>query len=192
MNTNTYHFITHWQVKSTLAEVNDVLGNALDLVRWWPSVYLDVKQLAKGEESGVGRVISLYTKGWLPYTLKWQFRVTESHYPNGFAITALGDFVGRGVWTFKQEGENVLITYDWNILAEKPLLKYLSFIMKPIFGANHRWAMQKGYESLQIELQRRHATTSSERQLVPPPPPPTFAWLTPKDEAPSEMLAFIL
>ncbi len=33
------------------------------------------------------------------------------------------------------------ITYDWKIRAEKPLLRYLSLLMKPIFSANHRWAI---------------------------------------------------
>ena len=31
--TNSYHFITHWRVKATLDEVNQVLGNATDLAR---------------------------------------------------------------------------------------------------------------------------------------------------------------
>ena len=169
---NEYHFITHWRVQSTVAEVAEILGNAPDLSRWWPSVYLDVKQLEPGDENGVGKVISLYTKGWLPYTLRWQFRVTESN-PHGFTLEAWGDFVGRGIWTFEQDGEWVNVTYDWKIRADKPLLRDFSFIMKPIFGANHRWAMRKGEESLKLELARRHARTPEERALVPAPPSPT-------------------
>jgi hypothetical protein len=52
----------------------------------------------------VVKLVDLYTKGWLPYTLRWQFRVTESRSPYGFTIEALGDFVGRGIWTFAQDG----------------------------------------------------------------------------------------
>ena len=44
----------------------------------------------------------------------------------------------------------------------------------PIFGANHRWAMARGQESLRLELERRHAKTEAERRAVPAPPPPTF------------------
>jgi len=55
-------------------------------------------------------VIDLYTKGWLPYTLRWQFRVTESNPPLGFTIEAWGDFVGRGIWTFEQDGDVVNVT----------------------------------------------------------------------------------
>jgi len=174
MSSNVYHFITVWRVKTTLAEVNDIIGAAHDLPRWWPAVYLQVKELEAGDEHGVGKVIDLYTKGWLPYTLRWQFRVTESRYPYGFTLEAWGDFVGRGIWTFELDGEYINITYDWNIRADKPLLRYFSFIMKPIFSANHRWAMQKGLESLQLELARRQARTDEERTRIPLPPRPTF------------------
>ncbi len=174
MASNEYHFITSWRVKADLQEVNELIDNAPDLPRWWPSVYLAVKELARGDESGVGKVIDLHTTGWLPYTLRWRFRVIESRYPYGFTLEAWGDFVGHGIWTFRPEGDYVVVTYDWKIRADKPLLRNFSFIMKPIFSANHRWAMQKGLESLQLELARRHAATIEERARVPAPPPPTF------------------
>src|SRR3984885_10705844 len=149
MSANEYHFVSHWHVESTIEEVSDVLDNAPDLVRWWPSVYLSVKQ------SEPGGTVELLTKGRLPYTLHWFFRVTESHLPHGFSIEAWGDFEGRGTWTFEQDGPFVNITYDWRIRAEKPLLRYLSFALKPVFRANQRWATAPGEESLKAELGRR-------------------------------------
>lgn len=172
MASNDYHFITHWRVESTIKEVTDIIGDAADLVRWWPSVYLDVQVLEPGDENGLGKVVSLYTKGWLPYTLRWDFRVTAVR-EDGFTLQASGDFDGRGIWTFVQDGPWVNITYDWRISAEKPLLRYFSFLIKPIFAANHHWAMAKGEESLRLEIARRHARTPDERRLVPAPPSPT-------------------
>jgi hypothetical protein len=52
------------------------------------------------------------------------------------------------------------VRFDWNIVAEKPLLKYLSFLMKPIFRANHEWAMRRGQESLAREIERRRGQPS--------------------------------
>ncbi len=169
MATNDYHFITQWRVKSTIKEVSEIIGDAQGLTRWWPSVYLDVDVLEQGDEYGLGKVVDLYTKGWLPYTLRWQFRVTEVR-QDGFTLVAWGDFDGCGIWTFEQDGEWVNIIYDWKIKAEKPLLRYFSFIMKPIFSANHRWAMAKGEESLKLELARRHAVNQEELALIPEPP----------------------
>ncbi|HEX6798453.1 MAG TPA: hypothetical protein VF116_12155 [Ktedonobacterales bacterium] len=174
MASNEYHFITQWSVRGTLREVSDILGDAMALPRWWPSVYLAVREVAPGDpQTGLGREIDLYTKGWLPYTLRWWFRVVEAHPPDGFAIEAHGDFEGRGAWTFEQRGDWVEITYDWRIAADKPLLRYLSWLMKPIFAANHRWAMAQGEQSLKLELARRRAETDEERALIPAPPPPT-------------------
>ncbi len=64
----------------------------------------------------------------------------------------------------------MLITYDWRISATKPLLRRLSWLLRPAFSANHHWAMKRGEESLRLELRRRRAPA----EPVPPPPPPTF------------------
>ena len=94
----------------------------------------------------------------------------------GFTIDATGDFVGRGVWTFVQDGAFVNVTYDWRIRAEKPLLQTLSPVLRPLFEANHRWAMAQGEESLELEFERRRATSDAARAAIPPPPGPvTYA-----------------
>lgn len=168
MASNEYSFTTLWRFRSTCEEISEVLGNAHDLVRWWPSVYLEVAERSPGDAQGVGKQIALYTKGWLPYTLRWDFKVVDARSPHGFSIQAFGDFVGRGDWYFEQDGGFVNVRYDWVIEAEKPLLKNFSFLMKPIFSANHRWAMRMGEKSLELELQRRRGLPTD------PPPGPTF------------------
>jgi hypothetical protein len=173
---NQYHFITRWRVEGTCGEVADILGEPLALPQWWPSVYLGVDELAPAGPDGLGRRVRVHTKGWLPYTLDWEFVTTASRYPYGFTIDAHGDFVGRGEWTVKQDGPFVNIVYDWRISAEKPLLKTLTPILRPVFGANHRWAMAQGETSLKLELQRRRAMSEAARAAVPPPPGPvTYA-----------------
>jgi hypothetical protein len=171
-----YHFVTIWKIRGTAHEVAEVLGDPVGLARWWPSVYLEVRELEPGDPvTHVGRVVDLYTKGWLPYTLRWRFRITESRGDAGFALAAEGDLVGSGAWTLEQRGDIVDVQYDWRIRADKPLLRYGTFIFRPVFGANHRWAMARGEESLRLELRRRRATTEAERLAVPRPPAPTFA-----------------
>jgi len=170
MASNEYHFLTSWRVPGTCDEVSSILGEALDLPRWWPAVYLHVSELEPGDETGVGKVVALYTRGWLPYRLRWQFRVTEVARPHALALEAWGDFNGAGRWTFTQDGAFVDVTYDWRIRAEKPLLRRLSWLLKPAFAANHRWAMARGEESLLLELRRRHEPDAALRALIPPPP----------------------
>lgn len=152
MATNDYRFVTHWQVESDCEAVYTLLSSATALTRWWPSVYLDVEEVEPGDERGIGKAVRLLTKGWLPYRLRWQFQVTEATFPTGLALEAWGDFVGNGVWTFAQQGRTVAITYEWTVRADKPLLRCLSFLLKPIFAANHCWAMAQGEKCLRREL----------------------------------------
>ena len=85
-------------------------------------MYLEAKELKPGQPgTHLGREIALHTRGWLPYTLRWNFRVTDNRHPRGFSIEAWGD----------------------------------SLVMKPIFRANHEWAMRRGEESLAREIDRR-------------------------------------
>ncbi len=172
MASKDYHFITQWHIPGKVEEVTDIIRDNESLVHWWPSVYLRIDELTPGDTEGIGKVLDLYTKGWLPYTLHWQCRVSAIH-DDGFSLIASGDFEGRGIWTFKQNGPIVDVIYDWKISAEKPLLRYFSFIMKPLFSANHYWAMSRGEESLKLELARRRATTEQELLQVPLPPSPT-------------------
>jgi hypothetical protein len=169
---NEYHIITHWRIQGTIEEIAHILADGPGLMRWWPSVYLAVHELESGDARGLGKVLDLYTKGWLPYTLRWRCRISEIA-SNGFTLQAEGDFVGRGIWTFAQDGEWAIVTYDWKIQADKPLLRWLSFLMKPIFAANHRWAMDQGERSLKLELARRHAATPADLARIPAPPGPT-------------------
>ena len=188
MAANDYHFVTTWQIAATPGEISEVIGDAAGLARWWPSVYLDVRVVEPGAADGLGRVVELWTKGWLPYTLRWRFRVTESNPPHGFALVAEGDFVGRGIWTLTDApaprqvgGPMTRVEYDWLVVAEKGVLKHLSLVMRPIFGANHHWAMRRGEESLRLELARRRAaddpprprrTSGSSRSDLSAQPPP--------------------
>jgi len=173
MANNQYHFVDRWRVEADVREVADILEDALALPRWWGSVYFEVKQLEPGGEGGVGKLINLHAGGWLPYTLRINFRTVESRYPNGFSMEATGDFQGRGIWTFEQEGRFVNITYDWTIQANKPIIEKLSFLLKPIFRSNHNWTMNRGEQSLRLELLRRRAKLDAELANIPPAPRPS-------------------
>lgn len=173
-----YQFFTTWRVPGTIEEVKAVLGDARTLPEWWPAVYLQVDVVEPGGPDTLGAVVDLHTKGWAPYTLRWTLRVTEPITDSGFALEATGDLQGTGVWTFAQDGPEVVITYDWRISATKPLLRRLSWLLKPAFAANHHWAMRTGEESLRLELRRRRLAAGGQGEAVPPPPPATFGFVS--------------
>jgi len=174
MSTTDYHFIDKWRVEGEVKEVADIIEDALSLPRWWPAVYFEVKVIEPGGEGGIGKLIELRAGGWLPYTLLIKFRTVESNYPYGFKMEANGDLEGTGIWIFEQDGDHVNVTYDWTISANKPIIRQLSFLLKPIFRSNHNWTMKRGEESLKLELLRRRARTPEEAACIPAPPRPSF------------------
>lgn len=174
MTDSAYHFVDRWRVAGEVQEVADILEDARALPRWWGSVYFDVKEIEAGEQHGIGKLIRLQAGGWLPYTLRINFRTVATNYPHGFTMEATGDLEGQGIWTFEQDGDFVNVTYDWTIKANKPIIKKLSFLLKPIFRSNHNWTMKRGEESLKLELLRRRARSDDKARAVPAPPRPSF------------------
>jgi hypothetical protein len=155
MQPQELHLPTIWRIKGTVEQVYDVLSRPRDFPRWWPEVYLEVNELKAGNADGVGRVVALRTKGKLPYELNWQAEMTAAEKPHRMSVRARGDLDGRGEWRFRQDGEWVVATYDWTVLAAKPWMAVLAPLLKPVFAWNHRWAMQRGFEGLERELERR-------------------------------------
>jgi uncharacterized protein YndB with AHSA1/START domain len=154
MASNDYRFVTRWTVRGKRADVYRILSDPTGYVRWWPDVYLEVRPEHGAGPDGLGASGFLLTKGWLPYRLRWRYETVAADPPAGFSIKASGDFEGGGVWEFTQRGDEVDILFTWTIRAEKPLLRYLSFVFKPFFSANHRWAMERGLVRLREELAR--------------------------------------
>ncbi len=168
MGTSRYEFQTNWSLNATIEEVSAILEDIEHLSNWWPSVYLRVEILDQGGEKGVGKRVRLWTKGWLPYTLTWTFTVTENRAPHRFSLRAEGDFEGSGHWYLWQDADQAKVRFDWSIAAQKPLLKTLTPLMRPLFAKNHEWAMQQGLKSLELEVLRRRG------EQVGAPPQPTW------------------
>ena len=160
-----YHFVTQWKIYATVQETYEIIKDSSSLSQWWPSVYLEVKTIYPGMANGIGKQVSLLTKGYLPYTLRWTFEVSQIIPYQKIVLDATGDLNGRGIWTFQKTGEGCVVNFDWNVRFEKPILSWFSFLLRPVFELNHRWAMNKGLESLKLEILRRKGL-----QGVPRPP----------------------
>ncbi|MGH2538192.1 MAG: SRPBCC family protein [Candidatus Promineifilaceae bacterium] len=167
-----YHFEDRWRVRADVHEVADILSDAADACRWWPSTYLDIQVLHPGDARFIGQTGCVQAKGWLPYTVAFIYKVVENNYPHGFVIDSRGDLTGRGVWQMAQDGPWVDVRFTWDVRAGKPMLWRYSAVFRPLFRSNHVWTMCKGEQSLGLELARRRAGSEVERAAVPAPPGP--------------------
>jgi hypothetical protein len=161
MPANEYHFITEWRVSAPRELIYEILKEGKDYPAWWPEVYLDASFHPSGRADHIGDRVKFLTKGRLPYRLNWTAEVVRHEHPHTIEIVASGDFVGRGVWRLREDDSagrpGTHIVFDWQIRADKPLLRWFSPIFKPFFKWNHGWAMARGFESLCREVERRRS-----------------------------------
>lgn len=154
---NEFSLSSVWRVEGTVDEVAAILTDALHLPDWWGEVYLGIKIITPGDDTGIGRQVEVHSKGRLPYELRWTATLVESDAPARWRIAASGDLTGWGEWRLTPKGRVVEALYEWHVTADKPILRLLSPLLAPVFAWNHRWAMAKGEAGLRGELARRRA-----------------------------------
>jgi hypothetical protein len=118
----------------------------------------------------------VWSKGWLPYTLRLEFDVTELPDTPGVLVRVAGDCEGRCLCTVTDRGSRLQIVFDWRVRVHKPVIRRWSWLLRPLFVTNHRWVMARGLESLRLELARRRREATLDGSPVPPPPGPTFPY----------------
>jgi hypothetical protein len=155
--TTQYNMKTTWHLPACPDQVFEILTDAKGFTSWWSSVYLKLNLVTDPSQEGINNILLAHTKGWLPYTINWQIEVTNLEQNKFIELKASGDLEGHGRWDIRPIYSGSIVTYDWNIDAKKPLFKYFSWLLKPIFKANHNWAMNQGEIGIKSEIERRRA-----------------------------------
>jgi len=138
---NVYHFEDKWHVPFAAEKIWEALARPEDYPRWWRGVYLSAEPLAG---SG-GKRVAVVAKGRLPYKLRFTIETLRLEKPKLIEFKATGDFVTDvSRWRLEPDGAGTKVTLEWNPRVEKPLVKILSPILKPIFRWNHDWTMKRG------------------------------------------------
>ncbi|MGB2952012.1 MAG: SRPBCC family protein [Gaiellaceae bacterium] len=159
-----YQFLSTWPVPgATIEELYDVIGDTLGYPRWWGAVFLHVE----GDEGPPrpGRRARVKARGFLPYRIRWGAEITEAERPRLIRMRLFGDFEGQGEWRLEQVGDEARATLDWRPFVEKPLVRYLTPVLRPLFAKNHYWAMDRGRRSVAEEVQRRRSEQPLETRL---------------------------
>jgi hypothetical protein len=101
-------------------------------------VYLSTTQLSDNRIKAVAR-------GWLPYKLRFEIETIRREKPSLIEFKATGDFeTDSSRWILQPEGDGTHVVLDWNPIVEKPIVRMLSPILKPLFDWNHYWTMRRG------------------------------------------------
>ena len=135
-----------WDVDAPPAAVFDALADARTYPEWWRPVYLDVETDGPPE---LGRISRQHFKGRLPYHLRTTSRITRYEPPHAIAADVEGDLRGTGLWTLTPRDGGTHVHFDWRVLADRPLLRALTPLLRPLLRWNHAWAIARAIEGLE-------------------------------------------
>jgi uncharacterized protein YndB with AHSA1/START domain/mannose-6-phosphate isomerase-like protein (cupin superfamily) len=141
-----YLFVDEWDVAASREAVFHAISEARTYPQWWTPVYIDVE--AQGEPE-VGKESRQHFKGRLPYHLHTRSRLTRLEPPHIIEADVDGDLSGHGKWTLTETPTGTHVRFDWEVFADKPLLRILTPILRPAFRWNHAWAIARAREGLE-------------------------------------------
>jgi uncharacterized protein YndB with AHSA1/START domain len=141
-----YVFLDEWDVDAPAEAVFEALADARTYPDWWRPVYIAVEADGPAE---VGRVSQQHFKGRLPYTLRTRSTITGMETPRKLEVSVVGVLTGHGTWTLTPRDGGVHVRFDWRVIADRPLLRYLTPVLRPLFRWNHNWSVRRAIEGLE-------------------------------------------
>jgi uncharacterized protein YndB with AHSA1/START domain/quercetin dioxygenase-like cupin family protein len=152
--TAPYLFVDEWDVAAPPEAVFDALADSRTYPQWWRPVYLDVESAGPVE---VGAESHQHFKGRLPYHLHTRSVITELDAPHRVTADVDGDLRGRGTWTLTATPGGTHVRFDWQVHADRKLLRLLTPVLRPLFRWNHNWAIARAIDGLEPYAQRSAA-----------------------------------
>jgi hypothetical protein len=151
-----YRFVDQWDVAAPAQAVYETLAEGRTYPDWWRPVYISVES---DGPPAVGRVSRQHFKGRLPYHLRTSSKIVGLDPGRRIEVDVEGDLRGHGVWTLTPTTSGTHVRFDWNVYADRPLLRILTPILRPALRANHDWAIARAMDGLEPYLQARSGAT---------------------------------
>jgi mannose-6-phosphate isomerase-like protein (cupin superfamily)/uncharacterized protein YndB with AHSA1/START domain len=141
-----YVFVDEWEVAALPEAVFDAIADARSYPEWWRPVYLEVDSDGPPE---VGKESRQHFKGRLPYHLRTRSVITAIDPPRTITADVDGDLRGRGTWTLTPTERGTHVRFDWQVHADRRLLRVLTPVLRPLFRWNHNWAIARAMDGLE-------------------------------------------
>jgi quercetin dioxygenase-like cupin family protein/uncharacterized protein YndB with AHSA1/START domain len=141
-----YRFLDEWDVAAAPEAVFGAVADSRTYPEWWRPVYLDVQ--ADGP-AALGTAARHHFKGRLPYHLRTRSVIVDIDPPRRVVAEVDGDLRGRGTWTLTPAPDGTHVRFDWQVHADRPFLRVLTPVMRPMFRWNHNWAVARAKEGLE-------------------------------------------
>lgn len=141
-----YVFVDEWDVAAPRERVFAALADSRTYPRWWTPIYREVA--AEGEPA-VGHESRQKFKAKLPYTLSTTSRIVALEPPDRLEVEVDGDLRGHGVWTLTPRNGKVHVRFDWQVHADRTIIRALTPVLRPLFRWNHNVAIRAAMAGLE-------------------------------------------
>jgi len=155
--TRPYVFVDEWDVAAPPEAVFSAIADARTYPVWWRPVYIDVESDGPAE---LGKESRQHFKGRLPYHLHTRSVITELHPPRTITAEVDGDLRGIGTWTLTPTATGTHVRFDWQVHADRRLLRVLTPVLRPALRWNHNWAIARAIEGLEPFAQQLAGDTA--------------------------------
>jgi hypothetical protein len=154
MAAREYVFIDQFFAACDITDAYDYIANIRDYPQWWGNVYKKIEKLNNLDDDQPGVQYAVTIGGFLPYKLTISNEVTHIHKPYIIRFKAFGDLQGHGTWYFNASEGGTTITFDWRVVANKAVIRWFSFLLKPLFRANHHYCVKEAEKGIRNDLIR--------------------------------------
>jgi quercetin dioxygenase-like cupin family protein/uncharacterized protein YndB with AHSA1/START domain len=154
-----YVFVDEWDVAAPPEAVFSALADARTYPVWWRPVYIDVES---DGPAALGKESRQHFKGRLPYHLHTRSVITVLEPPRTITGEVDGDLRGTGTWTLTPTASGTHVRFDWQVHADRRLLRVLTPVMRPLLRWNHNWAIARAMAGLEPFARQLASDTATE------------------------------
>jgi len=151
IDASEFILISDWRIAAPLERVWDALNDPTGWPRWWRYV-ASVDKLAGGDADGIGARYRFHWTSRLPYSINIDTHVVEVTKPQLIRASASGDVEGEGIWRLRSDGDATAVQYTWHVHLDRPWMRWLAPLLRPMFAWNHNALMAAGEEGLNRHL----------------------------------------
>jgi uncharacterized protein YndB with AHSA1/START domain len=144
---NEFVLVTTWTIPAPIEAVWAVLHDVQHWPTWWPYVR-QVTEIEPGDADGVGARRGFVWSSRLPYRIAFEMRTTQMRRPVLIEGQASGDLNGTGRWDLEPIAGGTQVRYEWRVSADKPWMRWLAPVLRPLYVWNHNAVMRGGEQGL--------------------------------------------
>jgi hypothetical protein len=155
MSASDFLLVSNWRLAAPRPDIWSVLKTPTEWPRWWRFV-ASVDELDHGDASGLGAKHRVSWTSRLPYRVNLETVVVETQAEQLIRLRAEGDVQGEGCWRLRDaEGGGCSAEYTWRVAVDKPWMRALAPLLRPVFAWNHNAVMDEGERGLKRYLETR-------------------------------------